>query len=148
MSATRIRGPRAPLIGAIERALDHGLGDDWSITSIEDLAGAVARSIRGELWSDPAKEFGRGFSAGEAKAREDLRVTFDYVNWRGDSHTYVIDPEGFEFAAYNGANTDRWYLHGQVVTRDGDPREDMGPTRRRSFEIDGIKNLRPAGGPR
>lgn len=67
-------------------------------------------------------------------------VEFDYTNHRGEPHHYVVAPECTQWTSGG------WFLDGQVVTRDGDPRKDMGPTRRRSFEVDGITNLRPVGG--
>jgi hypothetical protein len=59
------------------------------------------------------------------------RLKFRYRNWRGVEHEYVIEPESVTF----GTPDHRWYLNGEVVTRDGDPRPEMGPTRRRSFHL-------------
>lgn len=75
-------------------------------------------------------------------------VQFDYVNWKTNDYHYVIEIESVEFGPYGRADprdTDRsvwhWLLHGTVVTRDGDPRPEMGPTRRRSFIIERIRDL-------
>lgn len=71
------------------------------------------------------------------KFQELSLIQFDYTNWKGNDYTYVIATEGVSFG-----QPDRvWYLNGDIVTRDGDPREDMGTTRRRSFIIAGIRNL-------
>lgn len=63
-------------------------------------------------------------------------LKFKYTNWRGDDHEYVIAPEGVSY----GTPDQRWYLNGELILRDGDPREDMGPTRRRSFVIEDIRD--------
>ncbi len=75
------------------------------------------------------------------------RWRFRYTNWRGTEHEYVIDVEGVEaprdFGTYTGekATGDRvWVVHGDVVTRDGDPRKSV-VTRRRTFKLDELRNL-------
>lgn len=71
-----------------------------------------------------------------------MLLEFDYVNWRGDDHHYVIEPEGLTWEEYPGdVSPEGWFVHGMVVTRDGDPRKDMGPARRRSFRLVKMKNL-------
>lgn len=79
---------------------------------------------------------------------ETTRLKFRYNNWRGDDHEYVIDVESVEFGPYDkGGGTPRpreqwaWVIHGDVVSRDGDTRPDMGPTRRRTFLITDIEEL-------
>lgn len=62
------------------------------------------------------------------------RLKFQYLNWRGNEHKYVVDVEELTW----GAPENRWYLSGQVVTRDGDSREEMGPNRRRSFHVEKV----------
>lgn len=69
-----------------------------------------------------------------------MLLKFRYVNWRGRRHEYVVEPIGIELFERQGAGT-HWTLHANVVTRDGDPRPEMGPTRRRSFMMTGIRDL-------
>src|SRR6188768_2909068 len=70
-------------------------------------------------------------------------VEFEYVNWRGNQYTYVVDVEAISIAGQDpgGYSSDpadqQFILHGDVVTRDGDTRPEMG-TRRRSFMIQKI----------
>jgi hypothetical protein len=63
------------------------------------------------------------------------RLKFRYVNWRGDEHVYIIEPEE-KLSVTRG----KLMLSGQVVTRDGDERKDMG-NRRRSFELTGLRDV-------
>ncbi len=73
------------------------------------------------------------------------QVAFVYRNHRGVAYRYVIQPTGVEYGRFNGAETDRWYLHGQLISRDGDRREfELGRNRRRSFEIDGLRGFMEA----
>lgn len=71
-------------------------------------------------------------------------LQFSYVNWHGCRHDYTVDPESVEFGPYEDGPLSewRWVLHANVVTRDGDVRPEMGPTRRRTFLIEEIENLR------
>lgn len=68
-------------------------------------------------------------------------LQFKYVNWRDHLHEYVIQPESVTWSTVGnpveGARGERdaWMLHGWVITRDGDPRPEMDPSRRRSFEL-------------
>lgn len=69
------------------------------------------------------------------------RIKFVYVNWRGVSHEYVVEVESVTYGRSGDSEVGPdWYLHGDIITRDDDPREDMGPTRRRSFKLIGIKD--------
>ena len=72
-------------------------------------------------------------------------LAFDYTNHRGDSHRYVIEPEKIECGPYDqgGLNEqlERWVLHGKVITRDGDRRAELGQQRRRTFQMDGLRNI-------
>lgn len=76
-------------------------------------------------------------------------LRFRYRNWRGFDHLYVIDPDRIECGPYDasGKHDERvgdelaWVLHGWVVTRDGDPRPEMGPTRRRTFLLGQVREL-------
>lgn len=98
----------------------------------------------------PREDHGMYFphpSNGEPAA-PDRFVKFRYVNWNGDPHEYIIKVLSVEFGPYDdGGGTPRpvsmygWVLHGDVVTRDGDPRPEMGPTRRRTFLIRKIHEM-------
>lgn len=75
-------------------------------------------------------------------------VRFQYLNWRGIDHEYLIVVEGFEIVRkhphYPDAASEappRVVMHGHVVMRDGDPRRNMGHTRRRTFVVTGLRNL-------
>jgi hypothetical protein len=75
------------------------------------------------------------------------RVEFDYTNWHQEDHHYVVDCESIEFGPYHAGGLDQspgakavWVLNGNVVTRDGDRRDGMGPTRRRTFILNDIRN--------
>jgi hypothetical protein len=69
-------------------------------------------------------------------------LMFEYINWRGVLHVYVIRPDVVEAQRLTFGKPDpKWYLNGQVVTRDGDPRPEMGDNRRRSFELTKIRKL-------
>lgn len=74
-----------------------------------------------------------------------LALKFDYVNWRGERHEYIIVPQGEpiteQYTRQGQGDTKTLYLHGQLITRDGDPRIELGPSRRRSFEISRLENL-------
>lgn len=59
-----------------------------------------------------------------------LKLKFDYTNWRGEDHTYVVVVEKVEHGPFQPEGIDnrpdaekRWALHGNVVTRDGSPRQ-------------------------
>lgn len=71
-------------------------------------------------------------------------LRFDYVNWHGRLHTYVVAPESIEINAEHPQEDHRgkWLLHAKVVTRDGDPRvKEMGDNRRRSFIFERLRSL-------
>lgn len=77
--------------------------------------------------------------------RTGQHVQFKYTNWREHEHTYRVVVESFEFGYYEagGVSTDgseKWVMHAQVVTRDGDFRQEMD-TRRRTFLLEGIRDL-------
>jgi hypothetical protein len=69
-----------------------------------------------------------------------MLLKFRYTNWRGEDHEYVIEPRLGDRAAITHREG-HWCLSGMVVTRDGDPRPDMDPTRRRTFVLVGIRDL-------
>jgi hypothetical protein len=78
-----------------------------------------------------------------SRASRPKLVKFLYRNWKGELHWYVIQPESIEFAVFGDPNSGQdpeWIFHGQVLTRDNDPRTDMG-TRRRSFKLGVIERL-------
>lgn len=65
-----------------------------------------------------------------------MYLQFVYTNHDGDTHTYVIKPTGADTLSPVGSDAEELpVLHGDVITRDGDPRLDMDPTRRRTFVI-------------
>lgn len=72
-------------------------------------------------------------------------LVFDYVNWREERHRYAIQVESISFGRPAGAEftpgAARWHLNGWVVTRDDDPRPEMGTNRRRSFLLTEIYNV-------
>lgn len=68
-------------------------------------------------------------------------LRFRYTNWRGAAHTYAIVPEGTSYEKLATTGDSRWMLHGHVITRDGDPRQEMGSNRRRSFAIAGMTEI-------
>lgn len=74
---------------------------------------------------------------------------FHYVNWRGDPHDYVVLVEGIAYGRYNASGVDdtvkNWVLHGVVVSRDGDIRPEMGDSRRRTFLLSKIEQLKEGG---
>jgi hypothetical protein len=76
------------------------------------------------------------------------QIEFEYTNWKGRRHTYVVVPEAVAYGPYTGMGYDQregaecqWVLHGDVVTRDGDSRPEMD-TRRRTFVLEAVQNPR------
>lgn len=86
-------------------------------------------------------------------------LRFQYKNWRGDEHEYVVDfghpgtnctlelddmgdPENEGIDATERET--HLLLSGHVITRDGDPRPEMDPSRRRSFLVREMRNIKPA----
>lgn len=84
----------------------------------------------------------RGHRVLERKLETGDLLSFDFVNWHGRNHRYLIAPEKIELA-FTPENEDEptWVLHGEVITRDGDPRPEMG-NRRRTFRMNGLRNIR------
>lgn len=70
-------------------------------------------------------------------------LKFKYRNWKGDEHVYVIEPTGAECATLERAEVRERVpvLHGNVVTRDGDPRPEMGPIRCRTFRLAELREV-------
>lgn len=76
-------------------------------------------------------------------------IEFDYVNWRGEPHHYVIDIESLEFGAYGPEGKTgpdvkpRWVMNGFVILRDGKPRDvPEGETNRRTFLMEKMENVK------
>lgn len=72
-------------------------------------------------------------------------LAFDYVNWRGDDHHYLIEPEGppsFELGPFvEGRPVYRaWCVSGSVIERDGVTRSAAG-TNRRTFAVDKMRDV-------
>lgn len=73
-------------------------------------------------------------------------LKFTYLNWKGDEHEYVIAPDGvgvnIEYHDHHaqGNYESHWLISGLLVTRDGDPRHEMG-NRRRSFVLTRMKSV-------
>jgi hypothetical protein len=87
----------------------------------------------------------KGFDAlAFAPGLHDKLIEFEYMNWRDNLHTYVVQPEGVAIGTYDpgGHSSDpadsTFVLHGTVVTRDADTRPEMGDNRRRTFIIQKI----------
>ncbi len=80
-------------------------------------------------------------------------LEFEYVNHRKMRYTYKVLPLSIEYGYYHPDGggivpvhmrddyVPMWVLNADVITRDGDPRDDMG-TRRRTFIFDKIRNPR------
>lgn len=72
-------------------------------------------------------------------------IEFHYVNWKDEPHDYVIDVESIERDVYGpqgktGPNKrPQWVMHGHVVRRDGEPREDNP---RRTFLMDRMEDVK------
>jgi len=68
-------------------------------------------------------------------------LAFDYTNWRGDDHYYIVQPQSIGLGK---AEEDKGelVLNAFLVTRDGDLRLELGNIRRRSFIVNKIRNLK------
>lgn len=63
-------------------------------------------------------------------------LKFQYRNWRGEEHTYVIEPTGADVSPPSfDHEPNRVMLHGNLISRDGDERCDLGISRQRSFVL-------------
>jgi hypothetical protein len=99
----------------------------------------IVRTSR--VWASTLRPVRKGWS-GEG---DPLLLCFDYNNWRGEDHQYVVLPESIEFGEYRGdVNGERegscWLLHADIVTRDGDTRPEMG-ARRRTFVLADLREI-------
>lgn len=93
-----------------------------------------------------AKKTYPGTSKPGVRVTHGVDLEFDYKNWHDKEHHYLIRVETVEHGPYDekGAGPGKgpnWVVHGDVLMRDGDPRDDMEPTRRRTFLLSKIKNL-------
>lgn len=66
---------------------------------------------------------------------------FTYVNWRGDRHRYVVDFTAGHAPGYGADPDGDRAVSGRVITCDGDPRENMGNNRRRTFKVAEMHNV-------
>lgn len=73
-----------------------------------------------------------------------MNLEFVYTNHDGIDYAYVIEPESIGFIPESSVRVDagHWVLHGQVVTRAGDPRPEMGSNRRRTFVLINMRHTR------
>lgn len=68
-------------------------------------------------------------------------LKFEYINWRGEHHTYLVDVEGFEYGPYEAGGhsrdgSKRFVMHAHVIERDGAARPG-----RRTFLLTGLMNV-------
>jgi hypothetical protein len=108
--------------------------------SDEEIVNAIFILRASRVWESTLRTTRRGEG-------DPLMLRFKYTNWKGDNHEYVILVESIEFGAYDkGGTTPRpasewsWVVHGDVVTRDGDTRRNMG-TRRRTFMLAELREI-------
>lgn len=68
-------------------------------------------------------------------------VQFDYENWRGERHTYIVAVEGFEWGEFasSGKSGTHMVMHGYVAYRDGKARPGVHP--RRTFVVEKLENM-------
>lgn len=76
------------------------------------------------------------------EAEPDKNLRFDYINWRGELHTYVIKPLRLNWGKCkchrSNPDLESWNITGVVVTRDGDARAGLGTepgNRTRTFAV-------------
>lgn len=75
-------------------------------------------------------------------------LAFNYTNWQGDDHYYVVEPVSIGVGVSESADdVGKLVLHARVITRDGDIREELGNYRRRTFAVEKIRDLRGVNGP-
>lgn len=133
------------------RPLDPATGDELDIASAgADQLGKLLLSIRKR---EQALRAIKTQILEEVADRIDLhrsaRLTFRYHH-DGTLHEYCVVAQELDFGFYGEAGQKiaeaaaglleaSWVLHAEVVTRDGDPRPDMLPTRRRTFLLDGMR---------
>lgn len=142
----------APTAGDLMRTMAEQLTaaviDDR--TSLADLQagplGEVASTTQVEQLADDREGLERLIqslerAAGVADALAISGLTrFDYVNWHGDPHHYVVNFSAGQ-APGPTLHEGRLCLVGQLVSRDGDPRPEMGATRRRPFVAELMENV-------
>lgn len=77
------------------------------------------------------------------------KLIFGYTNWKGKEYTYKIECESIEYGPYFNSGIARtgektWVLNGYLLTRNGDPRDELGPNlgnRRRTFLMHKMDNI-------
>lgn len=69
-----------------------------------------------------------------------MNLKFRYVNHNGEDHEYVIVPETKLTFDRHGEEDEAWHLSGRLITRDGDPRPNIG-NRRRSFILTKMRDI-------
>lgn len=71
------------------------------------------------------------------------RLRFKYINWRGDDHEYVIEPidGSLVFLPPNDDRPPAWAISGDLVTRDGNTRPELGDSRRRTFVLRAMRDI-------
>lgn len=68
-------------------------------------------------------------------------LAFDYTNWRGDDHYYIVEPESIGVGQHIAEDEGKVVLNAFIVARDGDIRKEMGKVRRRTFVVEKLRNL-------
>jgi hypothetical protein len=71
----------------------------------------------------------------------DQALKFKYKNWRGEHHTYIIDPEPGSLvfkAPGSGVDETSWTISGRCLMRDGEQRADWP---RRTFKLSGMRDI-------
>ena len=66
-------------------------------------------------------------------------MRFEYTNWRGEDHEYVVRPESLDCVNYmHGKDKELmvWVMHAWVITRDKESRPG-----RRTFILNGLRNV-------
>lgn len=69
------------------------------------------------------------------------KLRFNYTNWRGEDHEYLVEPETIQFMTSVPAREDaddepHWVLNAGVIARDGKSREG-----RRSFILAHLREV-------
>jgi hypothetical protein len=68
-----------------------------------------------------------------------LCLRFNYKNWRGEEHEYLIDPEPHSLGLrWEGDHEGSWVISGRCLLRDGEQRPDWP---RRTFKVVDMKDV-------
>lgn len=79
-----------------------------------------------------------------------MLLRFDYKNWKGEDHRYVIqldERRGHAISFDTSRHMEHdpgWYIHGYCVERDGKVREGLP---RRSFRLTDMRNIEEVANP-